>query len=109
VRAIPNEDSECDQDYIDPIARDIMKKYPFSKMGSRLALNDPERWKRESFEISSSRVYTPDLKRNEMPSAAYKKMAMKIAEERLALAGYRMGALFNQIFGSAQAPTAPAK
>jgi hypothetical protein len=28
---------------------------------------------------------------------------MKIAEERLALAGYRMGALFNQIFGAAAA------
>jgi hypothetical protein len=107
-RNMPNEDSECDQDYIEPIARDIMKKYPFSKMESRLALNDPERWKRESFEISSTRIYPPDLKRNEMPSAAYKKMALKVAEERLALAGYRMGALFDQIFGSATT-TSPSK
>lgn len=98
VRNDPNDKDECDADYIDPIARDIMKKYPFAKMESRLALGDPEQWKRESFEIASTKVYTPDLKRNEMPSPAYRKAAMKVAEERLALAGYRMGALFNQLF-----------
>jgi hypothetical protein len=103
VRNDPNDKDECETDYIDPIARDIMKKYPFAKMQARLSLNDPEQWKRESFEIASTRVFPPELKRNEMPSPAYKKAAMKIAEERLALAGYRMGALFNQIFGAAAA------
>jgi hypothetical protein len=100
VRADPNDKDECDGDYIDPIAHDIMKKYPFSKMEARLALGDPEQWKRESFEIASTKVYPPDLKRFEMPSEDYKKAAMKIAQERLALAGYRMGALFNQIFST---------
>ena len=104
VRSEPNDKDECDADYIDPIARDVMKKYPFSKMESRLALGDPEQWKRESFEIASTKVYTPDLKRFEMPSNAYKKAAMKIAEERLALAGYRMGAIFNQLFAAATKP-----
>ena len=104
VRADPNEKDECDAEYVDPIARDIMKKYPFAKMESRLALGDPEQWKRESFEIASTRVYTPDLKRFESPSAAYRKAAVKIAEERLALAGYRMGSLFNRLFSS---PTNP--
>lgn len=103
VRVDPNDKDECDADYVDPIARDIMKKYSFAKMAPRLALGDPERWKRESFEIASTRLFPPDLKRNEMPSAAYKKAAMKIAEERLALAGYRMGAIFNQIFGTTAA------
>jgi len=100
IRNEPNEKDECEADYIDPMAHDIMKKYPLGKMQARLALNDPEQWKRESFEIASTRIYTPDLKRNEMPSQSYKKTAMKIAEERLALAGYRMGELFNQIFGT---------
>ena len=101
VRNIPNSKDDCDADFVDPIARDIMKKYSFAKLEPRLALNDPEQWKRESFEISSTRVFPADLKRNEMPSPAYKKAAMKIAEERLALAGYRMGALFNKIFTAA--------
>jgi hypothetical protein len=104
VRNEPNDKDECDADFVDPLARKIMKKYSFEKMESRLALNDPERWKRESFEISSTRLFPTDLKRNEMPSDEYKKAAMKIAEERLALAGYRMGALFDQIFA---APTNP--
>ena len=103
VRNKPNDKDECDADFVDPIARSIMKKYSFQEMESRLALGDPERWKRESFEIASTRLFPADLKRNEMPSSEYKKAAMKIAEERLALAGYRMGALFNQIFGSAAA------
>jgi hypothetical protein len=109
IRNIPNSKDDCEQEYIDPIARDIMKKYPFSKMQSRLSLNDPERWKRESFEIASTRIYPPDLKRNEMPSDAYKKAALKIAEERLALAGYRMAALFDQIFGTAAVKPSPVK
>lgn len=100
VRAEPNDKDECDADYINPIAGDIMKKYPYDKMESRLALGDPEQWKRESFEIASTKIYTPDLKRFEAPSSAYKKAAMKIAEERLALAGYRMAAVFNQIFAT---------
>jgi hypothetical protein len=104
VRNDPNDKDQCDADYIDPIARDIMKKYPFAKMESRLALGDPEQWKRESFEIASTKVYTPDLKRNEAPSPAYRKAAMKVAEERLALAGYRMGALFNQLFSAPVKP-----
>jgi hypothetical protein len=104
VRADPNDKDKCDADYIDPIARDIMKKFPLNKMQSRLALGDPEQWKRESFEIASTRVYTDDLKRFEMPSNSYKKAAMKIAEERLALAGYRMGAIFNQLFSSPAKP-----
>ena len=51
-----------------------MKKYPFAKMESRLALGDPEQWKRESYEIASTQVYPPDLKRNEMPSKRIEKL-----------------------------------
>ena len=69
-------------------------------MQARLAIGRPEEWKKESFEVASTKVFPPDLKRNEMPSAAYKRNALRIAEERLALAGYRMGDLFDQEFGA---------
>ena len=101
VRNSPNKNDVCEGDYIDPIARKIMKKYPFAKLESRLALNDPEQWKRESFEIASTKVFPPELRRNEPASTGYKKAALKISEERLALAGYRMGALFNRLFAAA--------
>ncbi len=34
-----------------------------------------------------------------MPSEAYKKRAFQIAQEQIALAGYRLGEMLNQIFG----------
>jgi hypothetical protein len=100
VRNVPNTRDVSDAEYIIPIAKDIMKKYPFAEMQSRLALDNPEEWKKESFEIASTKAYPEDLKRFEAPSPAYKKAAMKIARERLALAGYRMGALFNKLFAA---------
>lgn len=99
-RNIPNSKNECDADYLYPIAKKIMKSYPYAKEQANLNPGNFEEWKKESFEISSTKVFPPDLKRNEMPSAKYKKEALKIAEERLALAGYRMGDLFNSIFGN---------
>ena len=104
VRNVPNTKDASDDEYIGPIAKNIMKKYPLAKMQSRLALDNPGEWKKESFEIASTEVYTADLKRFEAPSLAYKKAAMKISRERLALAGYRMGALFNQLFAATAKP-----
>jgi hypothetical protein len=98
-RNLPNTADKCDADYLVPIARTIMKKYPYAKFQGRLNPGNFDEWKKESFEIASTQIYTPDLKRNEQPSARYKKNALRIAEERLALAGYRMGDLFNSIFG----------
>ncbi len=89
-------EDDCEGEYINPIARRIMKKYPFAKLQSKLNAGNFEEWKSESLHAAEMDVYSPDLKRFEMPSASYKKKAMKVAEERLALAGYRMGELFNQ-------------
>lgn len=109
VRAIPNTKDQCDADFIDPIAKKIMKLYPYTKMQSRLDLGNFDDWGKESFEIASTKVFPPELKRFEMPSAKYKKDALRIAEERIALAGYRMGELFNQIFGTAVTVTTVTK
>src|SRR5262249_22964869 len=103
-RTKPNTGDAGDAEYLGPIARKIMKKYPFAKMQASLAINDPAQWKKESFEIASTKVYPDDLKRFEAPSPAYKKEAFKISQERLALAGYRMGELFNKLFAGAPNP-----
>ncbi|HEV7929375.1 MAG TPA: S1/P1 nuclease, partial [Nitrosospira sp.] len=106
VRAIPRKNDACDADYLDPIAKSIMKKYPYAKMQSRLQPGKFEIWKAESLKAAQEQVFSADLKRFETPSAAYKKKALAVAEERLALAGYRMGELFNEVFGAK--PAAPA-
>jgi hypothetical protein len=100
VRTSPNVRDAGDSEYILPIAKRVMRRHPFVRLQSKLALNEPDQWKKESFEIASTRLYPPSLRRNASPSPNYKRMALTIAEERMALAGYRMGELFNQLFGA---------
>lgn len=100
VRSIPRKNDACDADYVDPVAKSIIKKYPYASLKARIKPGNFEEWKAESLKAAQEHVFSADLKRFEMPSAAYKKKALKIAEERLALAGYRMGELFNEVFGA---------
>lgn len=101
VRNIPNKSNECDADFISGLASKFMKKYPYSKMQPRLAPGKYEQWAAESLELAQKDVFSPDLKRFEPPTKKYKKKALKVAEEQLVLAGYRMGDLFEQVFGAA--------
>jgi S1/P1 Nuclease len=98
-RNMANTKNLCDADYIDPIAQKIMKMYPFAKLQSELLPGKFEDWAHESLTLAQTEVYSAHLKRFEMPSDKYKKKALQIAERRMALAGYRMGELFNSAFG----------
>jgi hypothetical protein len=101
-RTTPNSDDECDAEYIDPIAKEIMDSHPYSKLQGRLKLNAIEDWQKESFALATTEAYT-GVDWFEIPSDKYRKKVLKISEEQLALAGYRMGELFNQAFGAAAA------
>ncbi|MGI8470244.1 MAG: S1/P1 nuclease [Pyrinomonadaceae bacterium] len=102
IRNVPRGDS-CDSDYIPNIANQIVKKYPEAKFASRLDLGKFDEWQQESYRIASTKLYPASLKRFEMPSPAYKKMAFQISQEQIALAGYRLGAMLNQILGEQSA------
>lgn len=104
VRNFPNTNDECDIDFIEPLAQSFMKKFPFDKLQSRLAMANPEAWAKESLTAAQNDVFSEELKRFETPSDKYRRHAYNVAEERLALAGYRMGELFNQAFAPAAAP-----
>jgi hypothetical protein len=97
-RNIPRINDACDSDYLPPIAQAMMKKYPAAKMQNRLKLGKFDEWQQEGFQIASTKFYPASLKVGIAPSEEYKKMAFEIAEEQIALAGYRMGAMLNQIF-----------
>lgn len=99
VRSVARKNDAGDAEYLLPIAQKMMKKYPLAKMQSRLEIGQFDKWQNESFQIAASKLYPATLKRGEMPSAAYQKMAFGIAEEQIALAGYRLGTMLNQIFG----------
>ncbi|NNE99929.1 MAG: S1/P1 nuclease [Pyrinomonadaceae bacterium] len=97
-RRKPRKNDACDTDYLIPIARKIIKKFPYSKMRSRLKLGDYKKWNMEGFKLLNEVVYTPEISRNEMPSKKYRKRADRTAREQIALAGYRLGETLNRIF-----------
>jgi len=62
-------------------------------------LSDFPGWQKESFVLANTEVFRSDLKRFETPSDAYRRNAYAVSEQRLVIAGYRMGETLNEIFG----------
>ena len=106
-RNIPLKGDECDREYISNIGRKIMKKYPANSFASAIKIGQFDDWRKESFALNATDVFSPDLVRFQMPSEKYKKHAFEIAERQLALAGYRLAATFNQVFTTAPAAVNP--
>lgn len=90
----------CDSAYIPKIAARIMKKHPPEAMRERFKIGKFDEWQQEGFVIASTKLYPNSLKFGEMPSVTYKRMAYNTAQEQIALAGYRMGEMLNQVFGN---------
>ncbi len=97
-RNIPRAGDACDSEYLPALAQQMMKKYTFARMQNRLKTGKFDEWQKEGFQIASTKLYPPSLKFGEMPSEDYKKMAFETAQEQIALAGYRLGEMMNQIF-----------
>jgi hypothetical protein len=96
---VTRKNDEPDAIYLANIGKKIMKKHSFEKLQGRLRLGKYDDWHKEGMQIAASQVFPATLIRFQTPSENYKKTAFKIAEEQIALAGYRMGETFNQIFG----------
>ncbi|MCU1289033.1 MAG: Nuclease [Acidobacteria bacterium] len=108
-RNIARRNDACDTDYLPPIAAAMMKKYPYAKAQNRLAIGRFDDWQKESFARNPTEVFSADLIRFQAPSERYKRKAMRVAEEQITLAGYRMGDMLNQIFGGGGTTAAAAK
>jgi hypothetical protein len=90
-------------EYIKLIAESMMLKHPYAEAEPNLKLAAYADWQKESFALANTDVFSANLKRFEMPSAAYRRNAYRVAEQRLAMAGYRMGETLDRIFGAASA------
>ena len=88
-----------DAEYISLLGEMMMRKYPPAEMQNRLKLGDFNEWQKEGFRLATTDVFSADLIRYETPSSKYRRNAFRVAEEQMALAGYRMGTMLNQIFG----------
>ena len=100
-RIIPRNDMS-DADYISLIADSIMRKYPAAEMQNRLKSGEFGEWQQEGFKLATTDVFSPDLIRFETPPSKYRRNAFQVSEQQMALAGYRLGAMLNQIFGGNQ-------
>lgn len=77
------------------MAKHIMQDYPKSYFGPQVDDLDQNDWAQESLTIAKNFVY--NAAEQSTPSAAYIAAGKKIAEQRVALAGYRLAALLNQL------------
>ena len=107
-RSVPLEKGQCVRDYLVELGNKMMKKHPYEQFAGNLKLGEYKAWHNEGFALATTVVFTPDLKRFEMPSEKYQKTAFATAERQIALAGYRLGETLNSIFGApAPAPAIP--
>lgn len=81
---------------IERYAREVAAAYPARRNGVWRRMN-PEGWVAESHQLARRNAYSLGSNR---PDAAYKSMAQRVARERIALAGYRLAALLNNLIGS---------
>jgi hypothetical protein len=98
-RVVPRGDMS-DAEYITLLSEMIMRKYPHGDMQNRLEIGNFRKWQEEGFNLATSEVFSPELVRYEKPSAKYRRNAFEISEQQMALAGYRLGAMLEQIFGA---------
>ena len=99
-RSIRRRSRENDSAYFERIARAVMQRHPRSEMLGRLRPGNFEAWAREGFETTKRSVYPRSLRRGRLPSDNYRARAFRISEEAIALGGYRLADLLNQMFGS---------
>ena len=81
-------------------AEAIMTEHTRSSLSGRLQAGQFEAWAREGVEIAKNSVYPRSLRRGRLPSDAYRRNAFETAKEAIALGGYRLAALLNELFGS---------
>ena len=68
-------------------------------MQNQLQTGNFGEWQKESFKLATTDVFSADLIRYETPSAKYRRNAFSVSEQQMALAGYRLGAMLEGIFG----------
>ncbi len=94
----PRNGDECDSDYLPELGLKFMKKYPEAKMQAQVDNLKFEDWRQEGLDNAVKYVYA-GVTRNQPPSAKYQKQAYEISQKEIALGGYRLAKLLNQILG----------
>jgi hypothetical protein len=86
-------------DYVGSIAARITARNPMSRLRGQIEPGEYEEWSREGFRVAQRVAYT-GVTRNQAAPPSYRRSAWAAAEERVALAGYRLADLLNRTLGS---------
>ncbi|HKS29629.1 MAG TPA: S1/P1 nuclease [Pyrinomonadaceae bacterium] len=101
-RVEPRLASEQNNDlaYFDRMIRAIVQQHPRNQaMINRLRPGDFDEWSLEGLDKTKRLVYPSSLQRGQMPNDTYRLMAFRTSREAMALAGYRLADLLNQMLG----------
>ncbi|HEY0544631.1 MAG TPA: S1/P1 nuclease [Pyrinomonadaceae bacterium] len=98
--SIKRKQNETDTHYANRIAARIMNDYPPKKIKTPLKPGDYAAWAQEGLMTAKASLYPSWLKRFQPAPDKYRKQADKIAEPAIALAGYRLAAMLDQLFSN---------
>lgn len=96
-------DKVKDANTLSLFAKSIREDLPKEKLAVSHIM-DPKKWGLESHTIATEHAHT--LKPNTRPTPFYLKTSSRIAKERIALAGYRLSFMLNEVFSVADEPVA---
>jgi len=97
--------SEADRARLLKLAEEIMRESPEATLPGVGDL-EPLNWVEESNALGRGVAFA-GVRENETPSAAYTEQARRVARQRIALAGYRLAGLLNQLFVAPPSQPAP--
>ena len=87
---------ERDRRRLEEFARAVTTEFPADKNAAAAQELNPDAWARESHVLATTVVY--NLPENSAPTDEYNARARAVARQRIALAGYRLAQVLNQLF-----------
>ncbi len=100
TRRFDRREGETDEALVDRIADTIVQAHPRSALAAELGRRDVRAWARESVDVVHATAYPATLRRGAPPGARYADAVYAAAARRIALAGYRLAALLEELLGS---------
>ncbi len=97
LRARRKRHSEGYPGWIDRIADEIMTLHPRESIKGDLAVEGFENWSKAGAELARTRLYPSHLVRDAQPPHRYLDEVRDVADRQMALAGYRLAALVNEL------------
>lgn len=94
----PKPDDVSEFDYYMSEVQKITMEHPKEDYIEFIKDQNAVNWNEEGKYITMTEVYPQDLKQNELPSKEYQERAYELAQQAMAISGYRMAEFLNDIF-----------